>query len=32
VYKSLGIASLAVALFALAAPASATIVPDQFNG
>lgn len=30
-YKSLGFTSLAVALFALTAPASATIVPDQFN-
>lgn len=30
-YKNLGFASVAVALFALTAPASATIVPDQFN-
>jgi hypothetical protein len=31
VYKSLGFASAAVALFALTAPASATIVPDRFD-
>jgi hypothetical protein len=31
VYKNLGFASVAVALFAFAAPASATVVPDQFN-
>lgn len=30
-YKNLGFASAALALFALAAPASASIIPDQFN-
>jgi hypothetical protein len=31
VYKNLGFASAALALFALTAPASASIIPDQFN-
>ena len=30
-YKNLGFASAALALFALTAPASASIIPDQFN-
>ena len=30
-YKSLGLASVAIVLFALSAPASATVMPDQFN-